>query len=162
MSPRVLVALDVDGTISPLPHHDGNGEPNFATPVAQDVLAALQALTAPADVQVGWVTSWSPTMVRWLITERLDGRLNGPHLHDSDDWAPGWRARAVTKAAANTGANAVVWVDDMAVRSTLMRSLTREGLSPAVLVIRPDKHTGVTLQQARRAARFVADFHRPR
>lgn len=43
----------------------------------------------------------------------------------------------------------------MAVRSTLMRGLARAGLDPAVLVIRPDKHVGVTLQQVRHAARFA-------
>lgn len=157
-STRILVVLDVDGAVSPLQHHDVASEPNFATPVAEQVLAALQTLTAPADVHVGWVTSWSPKMIRWLIEERLDGRLDGPHLHDNDDWAPGWRARAVTRVVASTGARAVVWFDDMAVPATLTRTLGRARLNPAVLVIRPDKYTGITLQQASRAVRFVDGF----
>jgi hypothetical protein len=157
-SPRVLVVFDVDGTISPLPPRDGSSEPEWVTPVPEPVLAVLQELTTGPDVLVGWGTSWSPDMVRWLIDERLDGRLDGRHLHDDGDWAPGWRARSITRAVARTGARAVVWFDDMAVRATLTRTLERAGLSPAVLVIRPDKHTGITLRQARRAAQFVDDF----
>lgn len=154
---RFLVVFDVDGTISPLPPRDGSGEPVWATPVAEPVLAALDELTSSPDVQVGWVTSWSPGMVRSLIEKRLDGRLDGRHLHHDEDWAPGWRARAVTKAVGRTGARAVVWFDDMAVRMTLTRTLERAGLSPAVLVIRPDEYTGITMRQARRAAQFVDD-----
>ncbi|MGO2747928.1 MULTISPECIES: hypothetical protein [Microbacterium] len=129
----------------------------WATPVAKPVVAALHELTTSPDVQVGWVTSWSPGMVQSLIERRLGGRLDGRHLHGDDDWAPGWRARAVTHAVERSGARAVVWFDDMAVRSTLMRTLERAGLSPAVLVIRPDEYTGITMRQVRRAAQFVAD-----
>lgn len=159
-SSRVLVVFDVDGTISPLPPRDGPGEPKWVTPVAEPVLAALQELTTRPDVLIGWGTSWSPDMVRWLIDERLGGRLDGPHLHDDDDWAPGWRARSITRAVARTGAGAVVWFDDMAVRATLTRALERAGLGPAVLVIRPDEYTGIALRQARRAAQFLDDFRR--
>ncbi|WP_157006473.1 hypothetical protein [Agromyces laixinhei] len=94
-------------------------------------------------------------MVRSLVEKRLDGRLDGRHLHDDDDWAPGWRARAVTKEVARVDARAVVWFDDMAVRATLMRTLERAGLSPAALVFRPDEYVGITMRQARRAAKFV-------
>jgi len=159
---QVLVVFDVDGTISPLPPRDGSGEPMWATPIPESVLAALQELTTAPDVLVGWVTSWSPGMVRSLTERRLDGRLDGRHLHDDDDWARGWRARAVTKAVAITGAQAVVWFDDMAVRANLLRTLERAGLSLAVLVIRPDEYTGITLLQARRASRFVNDFYSQR
>lgn len=158
-SSRILVVFDVDGTISPLPPRDGSGEPMWATPVAEAVLAALHELTSSSpDVLVGWVTSWSPSMVRSLIDNRLGGRLQGHHLHDNDDWAPGWRARAVTKAVTRTGARAVVWFDDMAVRMTLTHTLERAGLSPAVLVIRPDEYIGITMRQVRRAAQFVDDI----
>jgi hypothetical protein len=41
-----------------------------------------------------------------------------------------------------------------------MRGLSRAGLDPAVLVIRPDKYTGVTLRQVRHAARFIEELRR--
>lgn len=152
---RVLVVLDVDGTISPIPPRDGSGEPRWATPVAEPVLAALHELVGRPGVTLGWVTSWAPGMLQWLVRERLGGRLDAPYLPDEDDWERGWRARAIVKTVAVTGVDAVVWIDDMAVRSTLMRGLGRAGLDPAVLVIRPDRYIGVTLRQVRHAARFI-------
>ncbi|MBD3941419.1 hypothetical protein IF188_06875 [Microbacterium sp. NEAU-LLC] len=152
---RVLVVLDVDGTISPIPPRDGSGEPVWATPVAEPVLAALHELVSRPGVMLGWVTSWAPGMLQWLVRERLGGRLDGPYLPDEDDWDRGWRARSIVETVADTGVDTVVWIDDMAVRSTLMRGLGRAGLEPAVLVIRPDMYIGVTLQQARHAARFI-------
>ncbi len=158
--PRVLVALDVDGTISPIPPGDGSGEPMWATPVAEPVLAALHELVGRAGVTLGWVTSWAPGMLLWLVRERLSGRFDAPYLPDEDDWERGWRSRSIVKAVAETRVDAVVWIDDMAIRSTLMRGLARAGLDPAVLVIRPDKHVGVTLRQVRHAARFVDETPR--
>lgn len=154
-SPRALVVLDVDGTISTLPPRDGSGETLWATPVAEPVLADLHELVSRPDVMLGWVTSWVPGMLRWLVRARLTGRFDGPYLPDEDDWDRGWRARAIVKTVADTGVDAVVWIDDMAVRSTLMRGLGRAGLEPAVLVIRPDKYIGVTLRQVGHAARFI-------
>lgn len=150
-----LVVLDVDGTISPISPRDGSGEPMWATPVAEPVLAALQELVSRPGVTLGWVTSWAPGMLQWLVRERLSGRLDAPYLPDEDDWERGWRARSIVKTVALTNVDAVVWIDDMAVRSTLVRGLARAGLDPAVLVIRPDKHVGVTLRQVRHAARLV-------
>lgn len=152
---RVLIVLDVDGTISPIPPRDGSGEPRWTTPVAEPVLAALHELVGRPGVMLGWVTSWAPGMLQWLVRERLGGRLDAPYLPDEDDWARGWRSRSIVKAVAETGVDAVVWIDDMAVRSTLMRGLARAGLDPAVLAIRPDRYIGVTLRQVRHAARFI-------
>lgn len=160
-NPRVLVVLDVDGTISPLPLGDGPREPMWVTPVAEPVLAALHELTTRPDVMLGWTTSWRPGMLRWLVNERLGSRFEAPYLPDEDDWDRGWRARSIVKTVAATGVETVVWIDDMAVRSTLMRGLARAGLEPAVLVIRPDKYTGVTLRQVRHAARFIDKQRRP-
>lgn len=161
--PRVLVVLDVDGTISPLPHPDGSGEPaSHVIPVPEPVLAALHDLTTRPGIMLGWTTSWVPRMLRWLVNERLDGRFDGPYLPGDDNWDRGWRARSIVRTVADTGVDVVVWIDDMAVRSTLMRGLTRAGLGPAVLVIRPDKYTGVTLRQVRHAARFIDANQGPR
>lgn len=154
-NPRVLVVLDVDGTISPVPPRDGSGEPMWATPVAELVLAELHELVSRPGVALGWTTSWGPGMLQWLVRERLGGRFDAPYLPDEEDWDRGWRARSIVKTVADTEIRAVVWIDDMAVRSTLMRALARAELDPAVLVIRPDTYTGVTLRQVRRAARFI-------
>lgn len=156
-NPRVLVVLDVDGTISPLPPRDGQREPAWVVPVAEPVLAALHELTIRPEVILGWTTSWPPGMLRWLVNERLGGRFEAPYLPDEDDWGRGWRARSIVKTVATTGVDAVVWIDDMAVRSTLVRGLSRAGLDPSILVIRPDKHTGVTLRQVRHATRFIEE-----
>lgn len=158
-NPRVLVVLDVDGTISPIPPRDGPGDPMRVTPVAEPALAALHDLTTRRGVMLGWITTWVPRMLEWLVDERLGGRFDAPYLPDEDDWDRGWRARSIVKKVAATGVSAVVWIDDMAVRSTLMRGLARAGLDPAVLVIRPDKHVGVTLRQVRHAARFIDELH---
>ncbi|WP_454140737.1 hypothetical protein [Microbacterium lacticum] len=96
-------------------------------------------------------------MLRWLVNERLGGRFEAPYLPDEDDWGQGWRARSIVKTVAITGVDTVVWIDDMAVRSTLVRGLSRAGLDPSILVIRPDKHTGMTLRQVRHAARFIEE-----
>lgn len=157
-TPRVLVVLDVDGTISPLPPRDGSRVPTWVAPVAEPVLAALHELTTRPDVMLGWTTSWRPGMLRWLVNERLGGRFEAPYLPDEDDWDRGWRARSIVKTVAATGVDAVVWIDDMAVRSTLVRGLSRAGLDPSTLVIRPDKYTGVTMRQVRHAARFVDEW----
>lgn len=153
--PRVLIVLDVDGTISPIPPRDGPAEPQWATPVAEPVLAELHELVSRPGVALGWATSWAPGMLRWLVRERLGGRFDALYLPDEEDWDRGWRARSIVKTVADTDVHAVVWIDDMAVRSTLMRGMTRAGLDPAVLVIRPDKYRGVTLRQVRHAARFI-------
>lgn len=158
---RSLVVLDVDGTISPLPRSRGPREPLWVTPVAEPVLEALHDLVTRPGVMLGWTTSWRPGMLEWLIRERLSGRFDAPYLPDEDDWGRGWRARSIVGTVARTGVDAVVWIDDMAVRSTLMRGLKRAGLDPDVLVIRPDEHVGVTLRQVRHAARFVSEVHRP-
>lgn len=158
---QVLVVLDVDGTISPLPPRDGPRETTWVTPVAEPILAELHELVSRPGVAFGWTTSWVPGMLEWLVRERLSGRFDGPYLPDENDWEQGWRARSIVKAVANTEVRAVVWIDDMAVRSTLMRGLARAGSDPAVLVIRPDKHTGVTLRQVRHAARFIDAAQRP-
>lgn len=155
---RVLVVLDVDGTISPFPPRDGSGEPMWATPVAEPVLAELHDLVSGPGVALGWTTSWLPGMLQWLVRERLGGRFDAPYLPDPDDWDRGWRARSIVRTVAETNVSAVVWIDDMAVRSTLTRGLARAGLDPEVLVIRPDAHTGVTLRQVRHAARFASEF----
>lgn len=158
----VLVVLDVDGTISPFPPPGGSGEPaSHVTPVAEPVLAALHDHTTRPGVMLGWTTSWMPRMLRWLVDERLDGRFDAPYLPGEDTWDRGWRARSIVRTVAEAGVSTVVWIDDMAVRSTLIRGLERAGLNPAVLVIRPDKYTGVTLRQVRHAARFIDANQRP-
>ncbi len=154
----VLVVLDVDGTVSPLPPRDGPGESMYATPVAEPVLAELHALISRPGVVLGWTTSWLPGMLGWLVRERLGGRFAAPYLPDEDDWGRGWRARSIVKTVAETNVSAVVWIDDMAVRSTLTRGLARAGLDPGLLVIRPYAYTGVTLRQVRHAARFASEF----
>ncbi|MBS1906193.1 MAG: hypothetical protein JST33_06415 [Actinobacteria bacterium] len=154
-NPRVLIVLDVDGTISPLPPPDGGSEPAFATPVEDRVIGALSEVAERDDVAVAWVTTWSPRMLRWLIDERLGHRLDGPHMGDGVDRTRGWRARAVANAVAAVGASAVVWIDDMAVRTTLERAIERAALDVDMLVIRPERYTGVTLRQAQRVRRFI-------
>lgn len=161
-TPHALVVLDVDGTISPLPPRGGPPEPMRVTPVAEPILTELHDLVTQRGVMLGWTTSWLPGMLEWLVRERLGGRFHAPYLPDKDDWDRGWRARSIVKTVADTGVDRVVWIDDMAMRSTLMRGLARAGLDPAVLVIRPDKYTGVTMRQVRHAARFVNETSRPR
>lgn len=157
---RVLLCLDVDGTISPIPPRDGPRETMWVTPIAEPVLAELHELACRSGVMLGWVTSWAPGMIQWLVKARLDGRFDAPCLPDEADWSRGWRARSIVKTVAEVGIDAVVWIDDKAVRSTLTRALARAGLDSAVLVIRPDEHVGLTLEDVRRAARFVDEHLR--
>ena len=159
-SSRVLLCLDVDGTICPVPPHDGPRASRWVTPVAEPVLAELHELACRSGVMMGWVTTWMPGMLEWLVKARLDGRFDAPYLPDEADRSRGWRARSIVKTVAEVGTDAVVWIDDAAVRSTLTRALARAGLDPAVLVIRPDERVGVTLRDVRRAARFVDEHTR--
>lgn len=155
---RVLVVLDVDGTISPLPPRDGRRDPTWVVPVDDPVLAALHELTTRSEVMLGWVTSWVPRHAPMACQRAPGWPAEAPYLPDEDDWDRGWRARSIVKAVAATGVDAVIWIDDNAVRSTLVRGLSRAGLDPSILVIRTDKYTGVTLRQVRHAARSVDEW----
>lgn len=158
MTPRVVIALDVDGTISRIYRNDESPEHSdwrAYLPIDDEVIDALDAQARRPGVQVAWLTSWDEKNVRWLIETPLRGRLEGDYIEHRGH-ARGWRIRALVDYLDSVGADAVVWADDNPGRGTRGMPLTAAGYSK--LLIRPDLHVGVSLADVARIAAFI-DSH---
>ncbi|GAA1799829.1 hypothetical protein GCM10009749_04570 [Agromyces neolithicus] len=85
--------------------HTG-GEP----PMRKEAAARLSKWARYRVAVLSRVRVWQPIASEREPTSVLTG-----------GWGPGWRARSIVKTVADTAATAVAWIDDLAVRSTLMR-----------------------------------------
>lgn len=155
MTPRVVIALDVDGTISRIyrsGESPGHSDWRAYLPIDDEVIDALDAQARRPGVQVAWLTSWDEKNVRWLIETPLRGRLDGDYI-ERQGRERGWRIRALLDYLKGAGADAVVWADDNPGRGTRGVPLTAAGYPK--LLIRPDMHVGISLADVDRIAAFI-------
>ncbi|MFT4305257.1 MAG: trehalose-phosphatase, partial [Microbacterium sp.] len=82
-TPRLLVALDFDGTLAPL-----QDSPMAArmTPAAKD---AVTALAVSPDTTVALVSGRSLHDLREIAEHRLESRLHLAASHGAEQWHPG-------------------------------------------------------------------------
>lgn len=138
--------LDVDGTLSPLSvkvDWDGaylypaQAPGAFAVPYDPKVLGRIQTLHVTGQVEVCWLTTWTPAEL-----EPWHDLGFGPFLVAETPPMPGrrwWKARVVEHAMATQPARRFVWSDDD-LRPGHLRGLDRRRL----LSIRPDCNRGLT------------------
>ncbi|MFT4212404.1 MAG: trehalose-phosphatase [Microbacterium sp.] len=82
-TPRLLVALDFDGTLAPLADRPMTAR---MTPAAKD---AVTALVATPDTAVALVSGRSLHDLREIAEHRLDSRLHLAASHGAEYWHPG-------------------------------------------------------------------------
>lgn len=181
-TPRVIVALDIDGVVSPvrLPDQprmpDLDGEWSFRsipydlgieTLVADPVLRLLRDLHEADHVDVHWHTGWWTSawklnthlrMPRWPMFATEGEFLRDEYADDIPRFAD-WKTAAVLRGLRTLGPNdLLVWVDDeievFAERDGLAEELDR---SHRLVMVQPQTHLGITcreLEVIRAAARL--------
>lgn len=160
--PRLLLVLDVDGTISRIyskgelhAHRHEQGWYQWL-PLDEPVIDALDEQARRPGVDVAWLTSWARDQedVDWLVDgDRLRGRLRGACVPWVGWPARGWRTRSFMTYLKNTRPASVIWADDRAPRHAGER--ISEALSIPHLVLKPDVHVGLTLDDVHRVRTFI-------
>lgn len=164
LHPSVLLALDVDGTIARVyreeEYADHANDPGWTSWMTVDdsVIDALDSVAKRSDVQVAWLTTWSPEQVGWLIRGPLVGKLVGPYVSHRNWPRSGWRLQSLVSFVREGRFSAVVWADDRA-DDEASRQLRRLVDVP-VLVVAPDKFLGLTQTDVAEIRRFVDKHHR--
>ena len=156
---KVLIVLDVDGTIARLYSEDEREihaeDPGWTSWMAVDdaVVDALDAVATRPEVQVAWLTTWSPGQVSWLIDGPLRGRLAGPYVPHRNWPHAGWRVQSMISLVRSTRPAAVVWADDR-VDQHSERQLKAMIATPT-LVRCPNKFVGLTIGDIAEILRFL-------
>ncbi|GAA2933723.1 hypothetical protein GCM10010458_16310 [Microbacterium luteolum] len=156
---RRLLVLDVDGTICRIyrdeervPHQDDPGWRSWMS-VDDDVVDALDTLVEGSGVDVAWLTTWPHDQVAWLIQEPLRGRLSGPYVPWQNWPKQGWRVQSLISYVRETMPAVVAWADDRAPDDAAVQ-LTGMTQVPS-FVVRPNKFTGLTLEDVARISAVV-------
>lgn len=167
LAPAVLVVLDVDGTVSPIPPQNYGKDERWqaryqwrsSMPFDDEMIAALDAQVARPGVSLAWLTSWPEYLLDNLVENALGGRLRGSYI--SPDPIPfggiAWRTRSVFAHLATVGNPAVIWADDMQPKSGLSVRFDQAGHAKPRLFIRPQKQVGITRHDVDRIRRFIDD-----
>jgi hypothetical protein len=175
---RPLVAFDVDGVFNRFHPDDTRTTKVFVGPERRLVrtghgakfivdfdpalVAAVAALIAKHDLELGWLTSWGPN-VRGLIEQAFDGVLAGgfilkkmPPLYRKVRSAA-WKYTGLRDRVAATG-QTWVWVDDEAVEMARLDGVFADGETVAGvpgLPVTTLEHPGLTLAQVGEIDQFL-------
>lgn len=170
---RPLLALDVDGALSPVrrPHgvvertwHDIEAVPHSPGPLHLSLSLGLEL--AALDVDIVWVTTWGD-----LANHHVAPALGWdplPVLVDPNPHPPAaagrevWKARAVDAYVVEHEPPALVWIDDLlgversALRMTVDRWLEQGWPGIPSLLVGPDRHAGLSPDDLGQIRDFLA------
>lgn len=170
---RPLLALDVDGALSPLPRPDGTVDPTWDdvarvdSPFLLHLSRTLGDELAALGADRVWLTTWehraNDVIVPHLGWEPLPvltapARLDGPLLRGQR-----WKAGALDAYLAEHDPPALVWVDDLLgqpgsdLRGEVDARLADDWLDTLPhLLIGPDEHVGLSPADLTRIRAFLA------
>lgn len=158
---RVLIVLDLDGTIARM-HRSDEPRPRdshraSSLPLDEAVVRALDGQARRPGVGLAWLTTWTRNQseVEALVQHLFHGRLRGEHVPWVNWPNRGWRMRSLLAFIDARAPEAVVWADDQAPNYWPRRS----GAYAKVprLVLRPDKYVGLTTQDVDRIRSFLSE-----